>query len=584
MHNDRYSFSQKIAEAIYAISGCHVTISDNNNIRVSGTGIYKDKVGEKLPTGSAFIKASIERETIVIDEPKSSEVCSKCEYLKECLEEYEICTPIISSNDELYGIIGIIATDRVQRKYIKEKEESFVNFIINMSKLLSSYYDVEKYKKGIEQKNHELREVINNTSNSIICVSNNGIIEHINRNALKLLSINKSIIDVEGKHIRTIWENSLLEKSVKDNNGDKIIEEEAYTYNNKEKKIISSHIIKIFENGEIVSVVGSFEDSDKRQLRVAKLREISSETSFDNLIGNSESYLSSKEQARQSSKYDSTVLITGESGTGKELFARAIHNFSTRRGQPFVSINCSAIPETLLESELFGYESGAFTGANKGGKLGKMEIANYGTFFLDEIGDLTLYLQAKMLRVLQDMTITRVGGIKSIKLDLKIIAATNKNLEEMVSNGEFREDLYYRLNVIPIRLPSLRERRNDILLLAEYFLQLNNKRFNKNIQGFDNDAIQYMENYDWPGNIRELENVIEYLVTFKDSGLITEFDLQKRIIIHSKINTNLEERVAKFEKDLIVSYINKYGDSKQSKMRIADELGISIATLYRKLN
>lgn len=211
--------------------------------------------------------------------------------------------------------------------------------------------------------------------------------------------------------------------------------------------------------------------------------------------------MQTKRNALIASRSTSTILITGESGTGKELFARSIHNHSDRVDNPFVTVNCAAIPDNLLESELFGYEEGSFTGAKKGGKLGKFELADKGTIFLDEIGDMSLHLQAKLLRVLQERELDKIGGKSNIFIDVRIIAATNKNLETMVKNGSFREDLYYRLNVIPIKLPSLRERRGDIPLLINYMIDEYSHKLEKEILGIDENAKQLLINYSWPGNI-----------------------------------------------------------------------------------
>ena len=213
-------------------------------------------------------------------------------------------------------------------------------------------------------------------------------------------------------------------------------------------------------------------------------------------------------------------MLTGETGTGKELFARAIHNASPRRDYPFISVNCAAIPEALLESELFGYEPGAFTGASRSGKPGKFELANHGTLFLDEVGDMPLFLQAKLLRVIQTMEITRVGGVHPKRIDARIIAATNQDLAELVRANRFRSDLYYRLNVIPLSLPPLRSRREDVRELSRHFCAYYSRQFNKGPMELTEEALALLESYGWPGNVRELENVIEYAVNFANGPQI----------------------------------------------------------------
>jgi len=221
----------------------------------------------------------------------------------------------------------------------------------------------------------------------------------------------------------------------------------------------------------------------------------------------------------------STVLITGESGTGKELVAKALHEQSSRKGEPFIKINCAAIPKTLMESELFGYEKGAFTGATSS-KPGRFELADGGTLFLDEIGEIPVEMQVKLLRAIQESEFERVGGIKTLKVDVRLITATNRDLEQEIKNGNFREDLYYRLNVVPLQIPALRVRKGDIPLLVEHIIKKFNERLKKNIQGIDADAVEALEGHNWPGNIRELENVLERTILFCKGERIERADLQ----------------------------------------------------------
>lgn len=320
--------------------------------------------------------------------------------------------------------------------------------------------------------------------------------------------------------------------------------------------------------------------------KVARLQNNESLISFNDIIGSSHEITMLKENARKFSKSNSTILIRGESGTGKEILARAIHNESNRSRESFVAINCAAIPENLVESELFGYEEGAFTGARKGGKIGKFELANNGTLFLDEVGEFPLFLQAKLLRVIQERKIQRIGGSKEINVNIRIICATNRNLEDAIAGGLFREDLYYRLNVIPLYLPTLRERKEDIVGLAEYFLNIYAKELNKDIFGFRSHAIAKLVNYSWPGNIRELQNAVEYAVNCANGSYIEDDDLPK--LEHSKIETSKNELVLKPLREIEYEYISEaikvYGESLEGKETAARVLGISKATLYRRLN
>ncbi|MBI5428635.1 MAG: sigma-54-dependent Fis family transcriptional regulator [Nitrospinae bacterium] len=257
--------------------------------------------------------------------------------------------------------------------------------------------------------------------------------------------------------------------------------------------------------------------------------EISCRSDSLNIIGKSPAIQEVFEIVKKAAASDSTVIVFGESGTGKELIARALHFNSQRNDNPFVTVNCGAIPHDLLESELFGYEKGAFTGAMHT-RVGRLELADRGTLFLDEIGDMPLALQVKLLRVLAEQEIDRIGGSKSIKIDVRIVAATHRNLEQEIQNGKFREDLFYRLNVIPIHMPPLRERKTDIPLLANYFLETFNKKRNKSVKGINGQAMDILVNYPWPGNIRELANYIERMVVLSANSVLTPRDLPEKAI------------------------------------------------------
>ena len=260
----------------------------------------------------------------------------------------------------------------------------------------------------------------------------------------------------------------------------------------------------------------------------AERQELVREFSGLTMIGRSSGLTRVLGTVRAVALYDSAVLIQGETGTGKELVARAIHFNSARKAEPLITVNCAAIPDTLVESELFGHEKGAFTGADRQ-KMGKFELADRGTIFLDEIGDMPLPAQAKILRVLQDKTITRVGGDKMIPADVRVIAATNRNLTELIAEGNFREDLYYRLRVIDIPVPALRERREDIPLLVEYFLDRHNHRYRQKKQ-FNREAMRRILEYSWPGNVRELENAIERAFVLSGGNVIKDADLPQEIL------------------------------------------------------
>ncbi|MEN6324796.1 MAG: sigma 54-interacting transcriptional regulator [Syntrophomonas sp.] len=308
---------------------------------------------------------------------------------------------------------------------------------------------------------------------------------------------------------------------------------------------------------------------------------------FKNIVGNNQSLIEQKEMASKAARTISTVLITGESGTGKEMFAHAIHNSSPRSQGPFIKVNSAAVPETLLESELFGYAEGAFTGALKEGKPGKFELADQGTIFLDEIADMSLSMQAKLLRVLQEKEVERVGGVSTTKVNVRVIAATNQDLPQLVTQNKFREDLFYRLNVIVLNLSPLRERIDDIVLLSNAILRRLNHKLGTQVEDISNEVLRHFSMYDWPGNVRELENTIERAINFCDGNTINTSHIPKHILSNQpqpgpiKLSNTLEKILEQHEKEVISSTLQSCGGNKS---RAAKTLDIHRSVLYRKMN
>jgi two-component system nitrogen regulation response regulator NtrX len=303
------------------------------------------------------------------------------------------------------------------------------------------------------------------------------------------------------------------------------------------------------------------------------------------IIGNSEAIQKLREDIQKVSPTNSWVLITGENGTGKEIVARNIHLFSERFAKPFVAVNCAAIPEELIESELFGHEKGAFTGAVSR-KKGKFDMADGGTLFLDEIGDMSLKTQAKVLRILQERNFERVGGTEKISVDVRVVAATNKNLEEEMRKGNFREDLYYRLNVIPFYIPPVRERAEDIALFVDYYFREFSLDTGKEVPAIDPDAMKALINFDWPGNVREIKNLVERLVIMATSGVITLDDLPhyfrgtQHVHEQSLFVPTLKEAKRDFEKEFILRKLQEFGGN---MAKTAEAIGIERSHLYRKV-
>ncbi|MFZ5646366.1 MAG: sigma-54 interaction domain-containing protein [Bacillota bacterium] len=329
-----------------------------------------------------------------------------------------------------------------------------------------------------------------------------------------------------------------------------------------------------------------FTTSDIRNIKNGHFLKPGKRAGLINIIGKDPGFLGVVSVVNQVAPTDSTVLLRGESGTGKEIFARTIHEKSSRRAGPFIVINCAAIPENLLESELFGYEEGSFTGARRGGKPGKMELAHQGTIFLDEIGDMSPSLQVKLLRVLQTKHIERVGGTSSIPIDVRIIAATHQKLEELIAAGRFREDLFYRISVIPITIPPLRDRPGDIELLLNYYVRKYCILLNKDFKTFSYEALKLLKSYPWPGNVRELENAVEYSVTIDDREeiVVESLPLQIRHLQWDQPPPPAVKAVsAKPGRDELAGLLSRFGNSAVGKKELARHLGISLATLYRWL-
>ncbi|MFD6506714.1 sigma 54-interacting transcriptional regulator [Bacillus sp. NPDC060175] len=368
----------------------------------------------------------------------------------------------------------------------------------------------------------------------------------------------------------------------------------------QKKRDVIVNVAPVIVDGILKGSVGVIRDVSEIQKLTNELnrarqiiRTLEAKYSFDDIVGDSDETTAAIEQAKLGANTPATVLLRGESGTGKELFAHAIHNGSNRKYNKFVRVNCAAISETLLESELFGYEEGAFSGAKRGGKRGFFEEANNGSVFLDEIGELSANTQAKLLRVLQEKEIVKVGGTKAIPINVRVIAATHVNLEKAILEGKFREDLYYRLNKIPIQIPSLRQRKGDIPAIAERLIQKINQDYGRNVEGLTDSAVSYLQSYEWPGNVRELENILGRAIIFMNYNEIY-IDVQHLPPLHKEeqgeLNRNnllpeleekpLEHLVTEFEGNIIRGYLEKFDGN---KTKTAKALGISVRNLYYKL-
>ncbi|MBC2579614.1 sigma 54-interacting transcriptional regulator [Clostridium sp. DJ247] len=511
---------------------------------------------------------------------------------------------------ELNDVIGLFVKDVIPTSdlpnIIKSKERKvgetqYINnhlVITNRSPIFSNnriigalgvFQDISEL-VGIKELNEKFEKILEASHDLICFVDERRIISYINPSYEKYFGIKSS--NIVGKDLLEVSPNGLRLKVF---NTKKPVENVIV----KNYFNILSTVEPIFIDGvfkgvisiskpinELRDLVEKLEQSEERlnYYKEELNRHTKLSSSFNSIIGCSSSLKDCLIIAEKASKSTSTVLIRGESGTGKELIAQAIHNSSDRQDKPFVRVNCAAIPENLLESELFGYEKGAFTGAVKS-KPGKFAIANGGTIFLDEIGDMPALMQVKLLRVLQEKEFESVGSVTTQKVDVRIIAATNRNLEEMIKEQSFREDLYYRLNVLNILLPPLRNRKQDINLLVEHFIHKINNKINKNISGIDKKSLMYLQEYHWPGNIRELENIIERAINMCDGTIITEKDLPFYIKNEEYESGNLVKlkngellTLEEYEKEIITLAMKKYGSYNKS----AKALGVTHRTISLK--
>ena len=423
--------------------------------------------------------------------------------------------------------------------------------------------------------------IINNyMSDGIIIIDKSGKITYINSIALNILELDGDLI---GMDIKDVLKIPLNFDYVMDENID--FYNKRFTINkNSSSPMYELSVTNLSNNSESKGLAIILKKVTEKPKRI-KYKSISQLYSFKDIIGESDAIKETIKLAQIASNGQSNVLIMGETGTGKELLAQSIHNNSPRRDKPFIAVNCEALPSSLVESELFGYEEGAFTGAKKGGQPGKFELANGGTIFLDEIGEMPLSIQASLLRVIEDRKIVRIGSSKEKDIDVLIIAATNKDLFEAVKNNTFRADLFYRINVFTLTIPPLRERKEDIKPLVYHFIEKYNSLFFRNVKSITKEALEILESYDWPGNVRELENTIERAIQITNNHMIDVKDLP--IYIIQSVDKVKEEIVNKMSSLELKEYnaIQEILRATKGNIKLAAErLGISRATIYRKIN
>lgn len=502
----------------------------------------------------------------------------------------EDITKVITANDLNIISMEVENKDKKTLIYIETKSSRFSpsnKTIIKYLKKISDLIEITQITSMPQEiREKRLKVVLDSISDGIISIDKFGFVTTINPVAKKMLGWNH--LDVLGKKISSLpLENSDLLDCLK-----------GKTFQNKKRNIITPNgRFQFFSAGVIIKdLTGEITGAIKIMRNMKEIKELADEVSyptqhaFSDIIGKSATIMDAISFAQKIARSASIVSIRGKSGTGKELFARAIHTESNVKGE-FVAVNCAALPESLLESELFGYEKGSFTGAEKKGKQGLFEIADNGTLFLDEIADMPLGSQAKILRVIQEKRVRRIGGIREIPVNTRIITATSRPIEQMIKNNEFREDLYYRINVLPIHVPPLKERHEDIPLLADHFLSRAAKQVGVQPKKLTENAMIKLFNHNWPGNIRELKNVIERGSIISDRDVIDEssiifgHDIESTILglqtapFDKRENKSLKTMVGNLEKEIIGSTLKKYPSIRKS----AKALNISHTTLLNKM-
>lgn len=577
---------QQIASAVASVLRVEVEIADSQFLRIAGTGKNEAGVLRTMAGEDHIYRESLlAGHPVVIMHPGQDERCRPCMHYGNCRETGEICCPIQLDNENI-GVIGLLAFDEEQRERLFADVDAILTYLQKMAELIA--IKLKEHYLYVEQLHtvEKLRVVMDEMDKAMFLVDQDNRIMQANQRARQYLQLDHD--DSQTAE----WIDAIRRADAEQSAPKQVV-----LSIGQEDKTFLFAIKPILLEGTVKEWVITLDDVQEVVQIARQVSGYSEPDPFRMIGGNSPAIVQAKEVARRVAASDSTVLLQGESGTGKELFAKAIHQASPRRDQPFLSINCAAIPEHLMESELFGYEEGSFTGARKGGKPGLFEVAGKGTLFLDEIGDMPMPLQSKLLRVLQEKELYRIGGNgKPIRLKARIIAATHLDLQERVDAGLFRLDLYYRLHVIPIHLPSLRERREDILPLANDILLAHANRAGKKLLGFSQETQNVLFHHGWRGNVRELENVIEYAVNMEASPWVQPASLPIRTgMLRESSPHFVKEHQGSFdwqkqgltlkelERAAIDTAMQQIRDRNGRKEEAASLLGISRATLFRKL-
>lgn len=558
--------------------------------RVAGTGLYR--------TEKAFFNLDTWQKSYafrVLETGKSLTAIDTSDYTN-CISQtdrarfgshYSVLAHPIFHRSRTVGAIFVASFTAQQQEMLIAKERSLMNYLSYTAELISLKLEQEEKQEAIETANRQLSLIMETVESGMLLYSSAGV-DWMNKRAEKLLfADDQPFFDQICTDITEFAQSA-------DQCSEKLSREFYYAANGHNTFFTMKALPLGNAKHNVLCIITPFVQTQENILQNAR-----GEVDDEEIVAASEEMRQLLNSVKVVSQHSSNVLIQGESGTGKEMIARMIHSCSGRKNAPFVSINCAAIPESLLESELFGYEDGAFTGAHKGGRIGKFMLANTGTLFLDEIGDMPLYLQAKLLRVLSERKVDRIGGTHPVDVDVRIVSATNQKLEEMVVSRQFREDLYYRLNVIPLRILPLRKRKEDIVPLARHFVKKYNEKLKKNVEGIANDVLNILLNYSWPGNVRELENCLEYMMNFEQDVYLSVKSMPPKLLTQEASSKDpfgalpeqkseilsLKEMLNQYERKIFLNFLGKH-DNRPSLDEIDNfcrTLQISRATYYRKV-
>lgn len=569
------------AGIISKIAGVDVEVVDDNLYRVAGTGMFAAGVDASMAQeGHVYRKVLETGKRRVIYQPGEELVCQGCPNFLNCPEEIELAMPILAEGHPI-GVIGLVGSSREQKLHILENEMLFLELIEQIADFISV--------KAMERERALQREALLSTLNATL--------EHIQQGIL-ILGKDFRVTDCNRAAMEQLETPNLAgERIFLEATGDNLAKYTEYSLTalGRQYRLMGTYLPVPQPTRDYQSVLIFYRSREikERYFETAALPAVDKTS----ILGSSPATLKLKEEISKVARSTSTVLITGESGTGKEMVATSIWRESDRRDKRFIALNCAAIPESIMESELFGYVKGAFTGADPNGRMGKFELANEGVIFLDEIGDMPLYLQSKLLRVLQERKIVRIGSNQLMDIDVRVIAATNKDLKKMVREKRFREDLYYHLDVIPLRVAPLRERLEDIEDLTLFYSQRFARKFGKKAPRLTEEVMDALKGYRWPGNVRELENAVEYMVNLMgEDGTLDVSMLPEDIRTRSREAAAPTENgpgkqtgagqilsLRELEKNAIRQALLQCGNHTAGKAMAARKLGIGMATLYRKI-